>query len=181
MTSARRWIQKLSRKALTDVGYNITLDSTSRANCDYDIRANNRKPIAQHRNNLGVMEMRDQTLVNSDNCSSKQSLLGLQCNQAIDELRNFKERNVILQDERKCGPQQNQVSWTQHFFDGQSDKHDLESETLPVRDDFDNDLLVYENFFYGCKHWNFSCVDEDMGAVILSLKMEILHGKEYVR
>ena len=117
MTSARRWIQKLSRKALTDVGYNITLDSTSRANCDYDIRANNRKPIAQHRNNLGVMEMRDQTLVNSDNCSSKQSLLGLQCNQAIDELRNFKERNVILQDERKCGPQQNQVSWTQHFFD----------------------------------------------------------------
>lgn len=179
MTSARRWIQKLSRRALTDVAYNITLDSTSRANCDYNIRANNR-PVAQRRNNLEVMEMRDQMLVNSDGCSSKQSSSGLQFNQAIDELRNFKEINIMLQDERKCGPQQSQVSWTQHFFDGKSDKHDLESETL-FRDDFDNDLLVYENFFYGCKHWNFSCVDEDIGAVILSLKMEILHSKEYVR
>lgn len=173
----RRWIHKLSGKALTDVGYNITLDSALRGNGDYNIRTIYRKSIAR-RQNFEMMEMRS-NFENTDSRSSEENLPELRLTQAIDELGNFKQSSRLVQGQGKDDHPQN-VSWTHHFTDRKL-LECFENDTVPFRDYSENDLQVYENFFYGCKHWNFFCVDEDVGAVILSLKMEILHGKQYVR
>lgn len=173
----RRWIHKLSGKALTDVGYNITLDSALRGNGDYNIRTIYRKSIAR-RQNFEMMEMRS-NFENTDSRSSEENLPELRLTQAIDELGNFKQSSRLVQGQGKGDHPQN-VSWTHHFTDRKL-LECFENDTVPFRDYSENDLQVYENFFYGCKHWNFFCVDEDVGAVILSLKMEILHGKQYVR
>ncbi|XP_075233852.1 rap GTPase activating protein radish [Lycorma delicatula] len=40
---------------------------------------------------------------------------------------------------------------------------------------------TYEKYFYGTEHWNYFTNDEDLGPVILSIKQEILNGRDQFR
>ncbi|KAF6212504.1 hypothetical protein GE061_013027 [Apolygus lucorum] len=40
---------------------------------------------------------------------------------------------------------------------------------------------TYEKYFYGCEHWNYFTNDEDLGPVILSIKQEMLNGRDQFR
>uniref|UniRef100_A0A0P5R790 Rap gtpase-activating protein n=1 Tax=Daphnia magna TaxID=35525 RepID=A0A0P5R790_9CRUS len=40
---------------------------------------------------------------------------------------------------------------------------------------------TYERYFYGTEHWNYFSNDEDLGPVVLSLKQEIINGRDQFR
>ncbi|XP_065565417.1 uncharacterized protein LOC136030399 isoform X2 [Artemia franciscana] len=40
---------------------------------------------------------------------------------------------------------------------------------------------TYERYFYGTEHWNYFTNDEDLGPVVLSLKQEIINGRDQFR
>ncbi|XP_054262334.1 uncharacterized protein LOC128986173 [Macrosteles quadrilineatus] len=40
---------------------------------------------------------------------------------------------------------------------------------------------TYEKYFYGTEHWNYFTNDEDLGPVILSIKQEMLNGRDQFR
>lgn len=40
---------------------------------------------------------------------------------------------------------------------------------------------IYENYFYGSKHWNYYSREEKIGPVILSIKQEFRHSRDYLR
>lgn len=40
---------------------------------------------------------------------------------------------------------------------------------------------IYENYFYGSKHWNYFCRDENIGPVILTIKQEFRQSKDFLR
>lgn len=40
---------------------------------------------------------------------------------------------------------------------------------------------TYEKYFYGHEHWNYFTNDEDLGPVILSIKQEMLNGRDQFR
>nr|XP_018897162.1 PREDICTED: uncharacterized protein LOC109030581 [Bemisia tabaci] len=40
---------------------------------------------------------------------------------------------------------------------------------------------TYEKYFYGNEHWNYFTIDEDLGPVILSIKQEMLNGRDQFR
>lgn len=98
----------------------------------------------------------------------------------IQELRDFKDNNSILAHRINDGLRtQCEVLWIHRVTDKQS--LDIQCPENRLSDEKYVEIQVYEGYFYGCKHWNFFCVDDDVGAVILSLKVELLHGKEYIR
>lgn len=40
---------------------------------------------------------------------------------------------------------------------------------------------TYERYFYGTEHWNYFTNDEDLGPIVLSLKQEIINGRDQFR
>lgn len=174
--SVRCWIPKLSGNSLTDVGYKVTLDSSMRAYREYDIRTLNRNKGQDIRGSSSESICKD--------CMSDRVESGLPdfmerlFLQGIQELTNFKESSNNLKDRMRIP--KDEISWTQHNVDNQSlDKY---NGVFCIKEDAGtSEIQVYEGHFYGCKHWNFYCVDDDIESVILSLKLELLHGKEYVR
>jgi len=40
---------------------------------------------------------------------------------------------------------------------------------------------TYERYFYGTEHWNYFSNDEDLGPVVLSMKQEIINGRDQFR
>ena len=176
-------MSKRSGKSLTDIGYNITLDPNLRAYRDCHIRTIKRnKPMLAIRGN-SISKEEEAMLADEEHYPSV--VTEQQFAHGIDELKKFKESINSALEHRKNDGLQLDVSWIHHFTDDQSLNKYLENGLSPCNNDDLTvqhvDIQVYEGYFYGCKHWNFFCNDDDMGAIILSLKMELLHGKEYVR
>lgn len=40
---------------------------------------------------------------------------------------------------------------------------------------------IYENYFYGSKHWNYFSREETIGPVILTIKQEFRHSRDFLR
>lgn len=40
---------------------------------------------------------------------------------------------------------------------------------------------IYENYFYGSKHWNYYLREENIGPVILTIKQEFRHSRDFLR
>lgn len=40
---------------------------------------------------------------------------------------------------------------------------------------------IYQNYFYGSKHWNYCTKEDDVGPVILTIKQEFRHSKDFIR
>jgi len=40
---------------------------------------------------------------------------------------------------------------------------------------------IYENYFYGSKHWNYYSREENIGPVILTIKQEFRHSRDFLR
>ena len=178
--SVRCWMSKRSGKSLTDIGYNITLDSNLRAYRDYHIRTFNRNKREVIRGSSESISKDSMSDTDTEDCSS--DVMGRQFPQGMEELKNFKESNCIVEHRSRVTTDggHDEVSWA-HHTDNQSSNEYLGNKFSPEDDAVSSDIQVYEGYFYGCKHWNFFCVDDDIEAVILSLKIELLHGKEYIR
>ena len=176
--SMRCWMSRRSGKSLTDIGYNITLDSNLRAYRDYHIRTMNR-------NKREVIRGSSESIYKdgmSDTEDSSSDVMERQFPQGMEELKTFKEGNNILEHRsRGTDGRQDEISWTHHIDNQSFIDECLENGLSPDDNAVSSDIQVYEGYFYGCKHWNFFCVDDDIEAVILSLKVELLHGKEYIR
>lgn len=174
----RCWMSRRSGKSLTDIGYNITLDSNLRAYRDYHIRTMNR-------NKREVIRGSSESIYKdgmSDTEDSSSDVMERQFPQGMEELKTFKEGNNILEHRsRGTDGRQDEISWTHHIDNQSFIDECLENGLSPDDNAVSSDIQVYEGYFYGCKHWNFFCVDDDIEAVILSLKVELLHGKEYIR
>ena len=169
-------MSKRSGKSLTEVGYNITLDSNLRAYRDYHIRTFNR-------NKCEVIRGSSESIF-KDSMSDTEDLpsdaMERQFSQGMEELKNFKKSNNIPEIPHRGTDSSGHdgISWTHHTDYQSSDESPAKgAEENPVN----FNIQVYEGYFYGCKHWNFFSVDDDIEAVILSLKVELLHGKEYIR
>ena len=180
--SVRCWMSKRSGKSLTDIGYNITLDSNLRAYRDLcHVRTDSRnKPEVFG----GSSESSDKDRT-SDTENWTSDVMERQFPQRIEELKKFKEINNILELRRTNGLRNpSKISWTHHGHitdTNQTLDMCLEAGLSPNLNAMSANSQVYGDYFYGCKHWNFFCVDEDIGTVILSLKVELLHSKEYIR
>ena len=40
---------------------------------------------------------------------------------------------------------------------------------------------IYQQYFYGSKHWNYCVRDKEIGPVVLTLKQEFRHSRDYFR
>ena len=178
--SVRCWMSKRSGKSLTDIGYNITLDSNLRAYRDYHIRTINRNFYCD-RNKQELIRGSTESISKdslSDSEDSSTEVMERQYLHGIKELKNYKQSNTSIPEHDGL---QSEISWTHHVTGNQNLEKGLKNKLSSVASDVSTDIQVYEGYYYGCKHWNFFCVDDDIGAVIVSLKVELLHGKEYIR
>ncbi|XP_028405098.1 uncharacterized protein LOC114527596 [Dendronephthya gigantea] len=174
--SVRCWMSKRSAKSMTDIGYSITLDSNLRAYRDYDTRSINRNRLEVIRGSCESISKDGMSDTEDSDVMEKQ----FNFTKGIQELRNFKDNNSILEHRINDGLRtQCEVLWIHRVTDKQS--IDIQCTENRLSHEKYAAIQVYEGYFYGCKHWNFYCVDDDVGAVILSLKVEFLHGKEYIR
>lgn len=178
--SVRCWMSKRSGKSLTDIGYNITLDSNLRAYRDYHVRTINRNFYSDRSKQeliRGSAEsISKDTMSDSDDCST--DVMERQYLHGMKELKNYKQNNTSIPEHDGL---QSEISWAHYATDNQSLDKGLEEKYSSFENTVSTDIQVYEGYFYGSKHWNFYCVDDDIGAVIVSLKVELLHGKEYIR
>ena len=177
--SVRRcWMSKRSGKSLTEIGYNVTLDSNLRAYRDYHIQTFNRNKCEVIQGSSESIS-KDSASVTEDVSSDA---MERQFSQGVEQLKNFKKSNNIPEIPcRGTDGGHGGISWAHHYTDYQSSDEYPAEGTSPEDNPISSNIQVYEGYFYGCKHWNFFTLDDDIEAVILSLKVELLHGKEYIR
>lgn len=170
--TVKGWMSK-SSQSLTDTGYHVTLDSSLRVYRDYRIRNPNMIQTFYRSDSSPEMNRLNEKSDQSDVLNEAKFKLG------IHELKNFKESNCILA-KNKTNSLASEVSWC-HLCATNKKQWKNGSPYENFFDTTNEDIPVYEGFFYGSKHTNYYSIDDVIGLIILSLKVEIFHGEEYIR